>query len=325
MSDRKNCTGCFLVASPYLTDGHFFRAAVLIIRHEQEGAFGVVINRPTDKRFSDLIAMSDPSWSGKSGAGKGLASAGSHHPIWPADAVREDAGDESAGGVGDDGSANGSGTPDAIARDQIFRGGPVGGPLMVLHDIAGIGEPCGPLAPGEAGSADGAGGGAKSFPDGAGQTEGAGPTEGAGDEDDDSLADPMTPSSKPGETTSGGPGISATWHNYPADPHGSLEIQWLDVPAWVTADEDHLRLLARREDARLKFVVDYAGWGRGQLEQELAAGGWLVLPAKADDVFASDDELWQRLVHRCGSEIMEELTPELRRRRPGASFDAGCN
>ena len=38
--------GCFLVASPYLSDANFFRTVVYVIRHDSEGAFGVIINRP---------------------------------------------------------------------------------------------------------------------------------------------------------------------------------------------------------------------------------------------------------------------------------------
>ncbi len=38
--------GQFLVASPHLTDANFFRSVVLLIQHNEEGAFGVVLNRP---------------------------------------------------------------------------------------------------------------------------------------------------------------------------------------------------------------------------------------------------------------------------------------
>jgi len=40
--------GQFLVASTKLADPNFFRAVVLIVRHNEEGAMGMVINRPAN-------------------------------------------------------------------------------------------------------------------------------------------------------------------------------------------------------------------------------------------------------------------------------------
>jgi putative transcriptional regulator len=46
--------GTFLIASPHLPDPNFYRSVVLIIQHNEEGAFGVVLNRPTDKTASEI-------------------------------------------------------------------------------------------------------------------------------------------------------------------------------------------------------------------------------------------------------------------------------
>ena len=43
----------------------------------------------------------------------------------------------------------------------------------------------------------------------------------------------------------------------------------------------------------------YAGWGAGQLDDEIDEGAWLVLDAESDDVFASrPDELWHDVLRR---------------------------
>jgi putative transcriptional regulator len=47
-------TGHFLVASPHLGDPNFFRSVVLVIRHDEEGAFGVVLNRPLPGTIADV-------------------------------------------------------------------------------------------------------------------------------------------------------------------------------------------------------------------------------------------------------------------------------
>ncbi len=44
----RSLAGHLLVASPRLSDGNFFRTVVLIIHHDEQGALGVVLNRPTD-------------------------------------------------------------------------------------------------------------------------------------------------------------------------------------------------------------------------------------------------------------------------------------
>jgi putative transcriptional regulator len=53
------------------------------------------------------------------------------------------------------------------------------------------------------------------------------------------------------------------------------------------------------EIADLRLYSGYAGWAAGQLEFELAAGGWRVLPAEAELVFAGDpDRVWPELIRR---------------------------
>lgn len=46
--------GHFLVASPHLQDPNFVRTVVLLIHHSEEGAFGVVLNRPAENTVQEL-------------------------------------------------------------------------------------------------------------------------------------------------------------------------------------------------------------------------------------------------------------------------------
>ncbi len=47
--------GKALVASPYLTERNFNRSVVFILRHDEEGAFGLILNRPTTITVGDLM------------------------------------------------------------------------------------------------------------------------------------------------------------------------------------------------------------------------------------------------------------------------------
>ena len=212
-----NLSGRLLIASPYLTDGNFLRSVIFMIRHDAEGAFGLVINRPTERRFRELID---------------LTSGGQ---------PRED--------------------------DQIYRGGPVEGPLLALHDLAGVGEPCGPY-------------------------------------------DPTGELIMPGETQLNG--SKCTVHDHPAEAWGSMSFELGNPPAWITGDDDHLRILLMRPDTRIRYVAHYSGWGPGQLDEELRVGGWLSGEADPDIIFGDPDEECEAAVKQFGHEILDEIAPGMR-------------
>ena len=46
--------GQLLIASPFLGDNNFNKSVVLIVQHDQQGAFGIVLNRPTSTRSGDV-------------------------------------------------------------------------------------------------------------------------------------------------------------------------------------------------------------------------------------------------------------------------------
>ena len=51
----------------------------------------------------------------------------------------------------------------------------------------------------------------------------------------------------------------------------------------------------------LRMFAGYAGWGDGQLEDEIDDGGWFVVSPTPDDVFATDpSQLWVRVLKRQG-------------------------
>jgi putative transcriptional regulator len=58
---RKNLTGSLLVAHPNMLDPNFRRTVLYISAHDPEdGAIGVIINRPLDKNVSDLVNETPP-------------------------------------------------------------------------------------------------------------------------------------------------------------------------------------------------------------------------------------------------------------------------
>jgi putative transcriptional regulator len=54
----------------------------------------------------------------------------------------------------------------------------------------------------------------------------------------------------------------------------------------------------------IRVFAGYAGWGPGQLEDELADGAWIVVEARASDVFTtSPDTLWADVLRREGGPL----------------------
>jgi putative transcriptional regulator len=171
--------GQLLIASPGLLDPNFRRTVVLITEHNEEGAAGLVLNRPSEAEVSELVPQLE-------------------------DLV-------------DDG-------------DHVWMGGPVQqNAVLVLGEFL----------------------------------------------DPDDAAVPL---------------------------FGSLGFPSLDEP------EDVVPLTTRR-----RIFAGYAGWGSGQLEDELAREDWILEPAINDDAFTeAPDELWADVLRRKGGiyELVARMPPD---------------
>jgi len=164
--------GQLLIAAPQLSDPNFSRTVVLMIEHTDDGAFGVVLNRPSDTTVQDVWAQ-----------------------------------------VGQD---------PTDSQELIHVGGPVTGPLRALHDAPLLSE-----------------------------------------------AEVL-------------PGI-----------HLSTQRDTLDQLV--------------RGPAAFRLYSGYAGWGGGQLESELTAGGWITRHASGDYIFYHEDDLWERVTKEITDEVLRPI------------------
>lgn len=56
-------------------------------------------------------------------------------------------------------------------------------------------------------------------------------------------------------------------------------------------------------ESEIRFYLGYSGWGRGQLEAELAEKSWRVLPLEDIDIFTADPEkLWKEILSNLGGD-----------------------
>jgi putative transcriptional regulator len=68
----------------------------------------------------------------------------------------------------------------------------------------------------------------------------------------------------------------------------------------MTADAKLLELIARGKGPRRSlFMLGYAGWGPGQLENELKANSWFVIRGELSLIFGNDaDKKWRQALDR---------------------------
>jgi putative transcriptional regulator len=55
--DAESLRGTLLIAAPSLVDPNFARAVVLVAEHGEDGAMGLVLNRPTEVVVADAVPM----------------------------------------------------------------------------------------------------------------------------------------------------------------------------------------------------------------------------------------------------------------------------
>lgn len=59
MTDRLSLRNHFLIAMPTLKDPNFFQTVALICEHNEEGAMGIVVNRPLELTMSEILNQMD--------------------------------------------------------------------------------------------------------------------------------------------------------------------------------------------------------------------------------------------------------------------------
>jgi putative transcriptional regulator len=59
MDIRTDLRGSFLIAMPTLTEQVFHRSVILLCEHAQNGAFGVIVNKPLDLTVDKLLSFLD--------------------------------------------------------------------------------------------------------------------------------------------------------------------------------------------------------------------------------------------------------------------------
>ena len=81
---------------------------------------------------------------------------------------------------------------------------------------------------------------------------------------------------------------------------------------FFSTEQAKVEWLLENNSGPIKFFSGYAGWGAGQLEAELEAGGWYVLETQGPQIFEGGDHQWRQLVAQIalGRPVNPNIIPE---------------
>jgi putative transcriptional regulator len=110
------------------------------------------------------------------------------------------------------------------------------------------------------------------------------------------------------------PADDRVWVGGPVSPNGVIVLaEWDDPERAAVLVEDDLGFMpGETEDhdgllsavRRVRIFAGHAGWGPGQLEDELAEEAWIIEPPERPEIFTEDpDGLWGSVLRRKGREF----------------------
>ena len=88
------------------------------------------------------------------------------------------------------------------------------------------------------------------------------------------------------------------------DPPAEPDYRTICEGIYLTASPEVLRrVLESPAPARARVLAGYAGWGPGQLDEELAQSAWLISEVQADLIFDVDPaQMWDTAIRRLGAD-----------------------
>lgn len=100
---------------------------------------------------------------------------------------------------------------------------------------------------------------------------------------------------------------ATAWRGGPVDPQRGIilvrgglpedEDTVLDFTDFISYRKDLLEALLVESKATFRLFLGYAGWGAGQLDQEIQEGAWVRLPLNPDWLMPDDpQELWPKAI-----------------------------
>src|SRR5439155_18555042 len=80
--------------------------------------------------------------------------------------------------------------------------------------------------------------------------------------------------------------------------HTKADLGEMEVLSEVffTAEREKIERIMSDNPKPAKYFAGYSGWSPGQLDAEIETGAWILTPAEKTLLFASPDDLWNRVI-----------------------------
>jgi putative transcriptional regulator len=111
-----------------------------------------------------------------------------------------------------------------------------------------------------------------------------------------------------GNVRQGGPVGGTLMAVHDQSPYANLTVA---DDIYIATELSDMESLAGSDEGRASFYIGHSGWGPGQLENELAEGSWLLLPAEARHVFEESalNTLWKDSMTEAGRRQIQSVIP----------------
>jgi putative transcriptional regulator len=111
-----------------------------------------------------------------------------------------------------------------------------------------------------------------------------------------------------GNVRHGGPVSGTLMAIHDLSTHANLSVT---DEIFIATELAAMELLAASEEGRANFYVGHSGWGPGQLENELAEGSWVLLPAESRHIFDQGNlnALWKDSMTEAGRRQIQSVIP----------------
>lgn len=87
------------------------------------------------------------------------------------------------------------------------------------------------------------------------------------------------------------------------EPDEAESVEVCDGLYLSTSPDLLRRVLSDQPPSRTRLLTGYAGWGAGQLDEELSSSSWLIAEVELDLIFETQStQMWETAIRRLGAE-----------------------
>jgi putative transcriptional regulator len=77
---------------------------------------------------------------------------------------------------------------------------------------------------------------------------------------------------------------------------------------YLSVQVDHLKQLAQSSQRRFRLFAGHAVWGATELDHQVIAGNWHVLPAVPELIFDDESQMWPKAIRTVANQILSNVT-----------------